>query len=454
MTEPELVLRESETGTVLLAWYDPCMAHLITKVLSPLRVLWAKTGEEAVNLFQQRQAEIDLVMLNRTLRAMATPEVIDALLRISPTVPLTVMADLCDPEGLEKYLTEERCRQVWWWFGKPWRLEVFLESVRQLVEASQTHIGVPWHGKNLLMYMTSERFDPDMSPSDIANYVTWSDEQKPSDQSNAICFDPIEVRNYFWRGWGHYPELGYSRVIEQTSDAIRLNPNDLNAYHWRGRAYYWRRKYHKAVWDLSSAISLSLTAGFCFLEGGSYKWGLTADSYFLRGRSYEELWEYAKAIADYSELLQLLQLTYESEACVVLLCRGIAYVCNHDYTKGLEDCSEAIRRCQCEHANRIYASLLATCPEERLRNGDKAIEYGTAACELTEWVDGTCLEALAAAYAESGDFRTAVKWQEDAITRNCFDDAPQRLSLYQGGKPYRQGCGNPLLTVPEPMDMM
>ena len=54
------------------------------------------------------------------------------------------------------------------------------------------------------------------------------------------------------------------------------------------------------------------------------------------------------------------------------------------------------------------AMMLAACPEAKYRDGQRAVESATRACELTVWQQPGCLDTLAAAYAEAGDFDAAV----------------------------------------------
>jgi len=90
------------------------------------------------------------------------------------------------------------------------------------------------------------------------------------------------------------------------------------------------------------------------------------------------------------------------------------------------------------------AWLQATCPVAEVRKGAKAIEYATKACELTNWKIAGYVNTLAAAYAEAGDFDSAVKWQKEAINLLTKEEPAgrraefeARLKLYQSGKPYR-----------------
>jgi tetratricopeptide (TPR) repeat protein len=86
------------------------------------------------------------------------------------------------------------------------------------------------------------------------------------------------------------------------------------------------------------------------------------------------------------------------------------------------------------------AWIYATHPDIAIRNGRKATEYATSACELSEWKSSSHLESLAAAFAERGDFTSAVQWQERSIQTAPPEQQAglaSRLRLYQSAAPYR-----------------
>jgi tetratricopeptide (TPR) repeat protein len=61
------------------------------------------------------------------------------------------------------------------------------------------------------------------------------------------------------------------------------------------------------------------------------------------------------------------------------------------------------------------ASLLATAQHEDLRDGKEAVAHAERACALTRYTDPAALGVLAAAYAETGEFGTAVYFAEQAL---------------------------------------
>jgi tetratricopeptide (TPR) repeat protein len=89
------------------------------------------------------------------------------------------------------------------------------------------------------------------------------------------------------------------------------------------------------------------------------------------------------------------------------------------------------------------ARLLATCPDDKIRDGKRAIEYAATACERTGWGDPFCVDTLAAAYADAGQFEEAIRYQtralEDPTLKGDFRSAArQRLEMYLQKKPFRE----------------
>jgi hypothetical protein len=92
-------------------------------------------------------------------------------------------------------------------------------------------------------------------------------------------------------------------------------------------------------------------------------------------------------------------------------------------------------------ARNYQAWTLATCRDEKVRSGKQAIVHAQKACELTNYEDANILDTLAAAYAESGDFDQAVKWQTKAADLTWEQMKPEfksKIELYKSKKPYRE----------------
>jgi Flp pilus assembly protein TadD len=88
-----------------------------------------------------------------------------------------------------------------------------------------------------------------------------------------------------------------------------------------------------------------------------------------------------------------------------------------------------------------FAWVLATSTDDKLRNGRRAILLATEACKLTEYKMPHILSTLAAAYAETGDFDSAVKWSTKAVEMNDKehgDALKKELESYKAKKPWRE----------------
>lgn len=91
------------------------------------------------------------------------------------------------------------------------------------------------------------------------------------------------------------------------------------------------------------------------------------------------------------------------------------------------------------------AFILATCGDEKIRDGNEAVTLAECAVRLTEGRQPMALATLAAAYAEAGRFTDAVTTCNKAIQlANAAGDSrlaamnQQLLGLYSTGKPYRE----------------
>ncbi|MBQ2849212.1 MAG: hypothetical protein IJE77_01915, partial [Thermoguttaceae bacterium] len=91
-----------------------------------------------------------------------------------------------------------------------------------------------------------------------------------------------------------------------------------------------------------------------------------------------------------------------------------------------------------------YAWLLATCPDDKLRDGKRALEMAVSACEITFYAEAHILSTLASAHAELGDFEKAREWARKAVElgekekHESLDNLKAELAAYEEDKPWRE----------------
>ena len=84
----------------------------------------------------------------------------------------------------------------------------------------------------------------------------------------------------------------------------------------------------------------------------------------------------------------------------------------------------------------------ATCANASFRNGQQAVKDAKAACSIMTWKDESMIDTLAAAYAENGDFNSAIQYVSQAlaakgISANSTKLFQQHLALFQQHKAIR-----------------
>ncbi len=95
------------------------------------------------------------------------------------------------------------------------------------------------------------------------------------------------------------------------------------------------------------------------------------------------------------------------------------------------------------------AWLLAVCPDDDVRDGDRAVQLAERACRATRNTNPMLLSTLAAAYAEVGQFPQAISTATKARGLVVPEDKllaqgiRQQLQLYRAGKPCRESRDAP-----------
>jgi tetratricopeptide (TPR) repeat protein len=127
--------------------------------------------------------------------------------------------------------------------------------------------------------------------------------------------------------------------------------------------------------------------------------------------------------------------------------RGLHFVNKQQYERGVADFAEAIRL-DPKYSQAFYSRGLAflsrgetekaTSTAAASRDGKKALDHALKACNLSAWNDAACFDALAAAFAECGQFEDAVMVQQKSLELASAGQKAEfesHLRLYLAGKP-------------------
>lgn len=306
------------------------------------------------------------------------------------------------------------------------------------------------------------RIDPKAAMPYNSRGLAWNAKKEHdkaiADHTEAIRLEPNYANAYASRGYAWHDKKEFDKAIADFTEALRLDPKDADAYVNRGLSRRAKKEYDKAVADFTEAIRLEPRNAIAYINRGSarhdqkeydkaiadYTEALRFDpkderAFGGRGIVWDRKKDHDKAIVDYTEAIRLSQ-KKESKA-VHHTCRAMAWSDKKDYAKAIADYTEA-RRLDPKFPMALngFAWLLATCPNEKMRDGKRAVQLAQEGLKLNK-EDAPMMDTLAAAYAEAGNFDEAVRWQERALEDPQLKsdaDARRRLELYRKKQPYRE----------------
>lgn len=276
------------------------------------------------------------------------------------------------------------------------------------------------------------------------------------DYTRAIELRPLSAGFYNNRGSAWLQNKELDRALLDFHSALEIEPQLAAAHKNRGVVFYLREDYEEAIRSFTRALEIQPdTAAFHNNRGSAwYRKGNPlkalqdytraaelrpgiAEAYKNRGLVWFRMGLPERAIKDFGKALQA-----DPSSAGVYISRGRALVQRGSYNEALNDYIEALRLDpdSADHCREL-AWMLSVCPDEKYRNGPRALELALKAVSIREEVD--TLDTLAAAWAGLGEFNQAVQVQERVVSlarasrsdelQNCV----RRLESYRERQPWR-----------------
>ena len=246
-----------------------------------------------------------------------------------------------------------------------------------------------------------------------------------ADLDKAIALAPKDALNFEARGSLHYLQQQYPEAIADLTTAIGLDPSNRRLLMERAYFYEHIAQHSRALDDCSTLIKSD---------------PMSADGYECRFNVYLSMGNANEALAAANSAAAL-----DPNDADLFAARGNLQLSLGRWREAHDD-FEKVASLAPDDPEKIdgVAWRLATSTADEVRDGKAALKLAVRENELTGYSHYKYLETLAAAYAETGDTASAVKWETAALAAADATDPAERevmrtrLRLMQEGRPIRE----------------
>jgi tetratricopeptide (TPR) repeat protein/serine/threonine protein kinase len=280
----------------------------------------------------------------------------------------------------------------------------------------------------------------------VAHWKLGRRDRAVADYSKAIELDPKDAQAWSNRGVVHNELDQPDRAVADYSKAIELDPKDAQAWSGRGVAYGKLGRWDQALADCSRAVELDPMHARAWNNRGIAHGKLAradkaladhsraieldpmhAQAWFNRGVVHNKLGKPDQAVADFSRAIELAP--NERLLAQAYLRRAHTNYRLSRFEQARADYQTFLKRAP-DHAraHNDLAWLLATCPDAKLRDPDRAVELARRAVQLAP-KERDYWNTLGVAHYRAGDGKAAVAALDKARELGQGRDAYDQLFL-------------------------
>ncbi|HUG67929.1 MAG TPA: tetratricopeptide repeat protein [Pirellulaceae bacterium] len=285
----------------------------------------------------------------------------------------------------------------------------------------------------------------------------------------AIELAPENALNYAMRAEVYEAQEKYDEALADLTQALKVQPNNGGALLARARLHYLRENLDEARADINQLLQErpGLSQGILLRSmieaaDGDFQKAIVDLQNILRADPTNvdlQLQLAAFYVADERprKAIQVLSgiIAADEGNWRALRSRGDALLSVGKHAEAIQDYDQALKiqseppadeRIRDVWVNILnnLAWVLSTSPKDEVRNGKRAIELATRACEVSNFEKSHIISTLAAAHAETGDFENAVKWSKKCVEMGIeelpdqIEQLRDELKHYEEGKPFRE----------------